>query len=277
MTSQQQRDAGTVVMVGVGKMGEAVLSGLVAARGPEGITVVNRRPERDEELVAAHGVSAAPLAEAAGSADVLVVSVKPKDVCSILDQVRDVLPGSCVVVSLAAGLPTAVMESHLADGQPVVRVMPNTPSLVGQGMSALSAGSSVSDGQLELVVELMQACGRALVVPEDQQDAVTAVSGSGPAYVYAVAEAMIEAGVQLGLPRPVATELACQTVLGAGTMLVESGTHPSLLRENVTSPGGTTAQALKVLDRRAVRAAFSEAMQACHDTSAAMAKAQLEK
>lgn len=265
----------TVALVGVGKMGEAVLAGIVAGRGADDVLVVNRRTDRDEELAQRYGVRAASVQEAATAADVVVVGVKPKDVPAMLDQLAPHL-GDAVLVSLAAGLPLAVMQRHLRPGAAVVRVMPNTPSLVGQGISALSPGEHVTDEQLAQVSGLMATCGQVVTVPESQQDAVTAVSGSGPAYVFAVAEAMIEAGVQLGLSRAVATQLANQTILGAGAMLVESGEHPSVLRENVTSPGGTTAQALKVLDARAVRAAFSEAMTACHDKSAAMARAASE-
>lgn len=263
-----------IALIGVGKMGEAVLSGLVAAGGHE-LVVVNRRPERDAELAKRYGVSAAPLAQAVPGSDVVLVAVKPKDVSALLGQVAEGLAEDAVLVSLAAGLPIAVLRRHLPDGAAVARVMPNTPSLVGRGMSAISVDESVTDEQLERVRTVMAACGEVVVVPEHQQDAVTAVSGSGPAYVFAVAEAMIEAGVQLGLPRDVATVLASQTILGAGTMLTDSGTHPSILRENVTSPGGTTAQALKVLDQHAVRAAFAEAMQACHDKSAAMSREAL--
>ncbi|MEL4503719.1 pyrroline-5-carboxylate reductase [Luteococcus sp. H138] len=263
-----------IALIGVGKMGEAVLSGLAAA-GSHDLVVVNRRPERDAELVERYGVTAAPLTEAVPGSDVVVVAVKPKDVPAMLDELSPSLGEDAVLVSLAAGLPIPVMRRHLPEQTAVARVMPNTPSLVGRGMSVISVDESVTDEQLGRVREVMAACGEVLVVPEGQQDAVTAVSGSGPAYIFAVAEAMIEAGVQLGLPREVATRLANQTILGAGTMLTESGEHPSILRENVTSPGGTTAQALKVLDQRAVRAAFAEAMQACHDTSAAMGRAAL--
>lgn len=265
-----------VAMVGVGAMGEAVLAGIVARDGAEGLVVVNRRSERDDELRSRYGVEAASLAEAAEGAQVVVVAVKPKDVPAILEDLSPVLDERAVVVSLAAGLPLEVMARHLPQGAAVVRVMPNTPSQVGQGMSVLSPSPEVTDEQVQLVQRLLEACGQVVVVPEQQQDAVTAVSGSGPAYVFAICEAMIEAGVQLGLPRPVATQLATQTILGAGTMLVESGEHPSVLREKVTSPGGTTAQALKVLDARAVRAAFSEAMAACHDKSAQMARKATE-
>ncbi len=262
-----------VTLVGVGKMGEAVLAGLVNSRGPVGITVVNQRVERDEELQSRYGVTPGTLPSAVDDCGVVVVAVKPKDITHILDEISGRLDPRTVVVSLAAGVPLSVMAAHLPAGQPVVRVMPNTPSLMGQGISALSPGSTVTNEQLARVREVMGSCGRVVVVPEGQQDAVTAVSGSGPAYIFAVAEAMIEAGVQMGLTRKVATQLASQTIVGAGTMLVASGEHPSILRENVTSPGGTTAQALKVLDQHAVRAAFSEAMLACAEKSAAMARA----
>jgi pyrroline-5-carboxylate reductase len=145
--------------------------------------------------------------------------------------------------------------------------MPNTPALVGQGMAALSPGSSCTPQQLEQVRALLGASGRTVVVPESQQDAVTAVSGSGPAYVFYVADAMIEAGVMLGLSRATSAELTVQTLLGAATMLSETGTHPVLLREAVTSPGGTTAAALRQLDAHGVRAAFLDAMEACRDRS----------
>ncbi|WP_420174168.1 pyrroline-5-carboxylate reductase [Luteococcus sp. OSA5] len=260
-----------VALVGVGKMGEAVLSGLAAAGGHD-LVVVNRRAERDAELVERYGVTAAPLAEAVEGSDVVVVAVKPKDIADMLDELSPALSDGAVVVSLAAGITLQAMQQHLPHGAAAVRVMPNTPSLVGQGMSAASPGEHVDDEQLARVVEVLRGCGKVLVVPEQQQDAVTAVSGSGPAYIFAVAEAMIEAGVQLGLPRETASELASQTILGAGTMLADSGIHPSILRENVTSPGGTTAQALRVLDQRAVRAAFAEAMQACHDRSVEMGR-----
>src|SRR5690606_17272933 len=141
------------------------------------------------------------------------------------------------------------------DGVAVVRVMPNTPALVGQGMSVLSRGSACTDAQLAEAEELLRACGRVVTLPEAQMDAVTAISGSGPAYVFLVAEAMIESGVRLGLPRDVATELTVQTLLGASTMMDETGKHPALLREQVTSPGGTTAAAIAQLEDNRLRAA----------------------
>ena len=160
------------------------------------------------------------------------------------------------------------LEARLPGGAAVVRVMPNTPALVGEGMAAVSRGAATDDEQLARAVAVLQACGRVVEVPESQQDAVTAVSGSGPAYVFHLAEALIEAGVVQGLPRATARELAVQTLLGAATMLRETGEHPSLLREQVTSPGGTTAAALRVLDERAVRGAYVAAVAAARERSA---------
>jgi pyrroline-5-carboxylate reductase len=175
------------------------------------------------------------------------------------------------VVSVAAGITTGFVEARLPDGVAVVRVMPNTPALVNEGMAAISPGTHCTDEQLELVEDLLAATGKVVRVPEKQQDAVTAISGSGPAYVFLVVEAMIEAGVHLGLPRPTATELAVQTVAGAGGLVRETGEHPALLRERVTSPGGTTAAALRVLEDHKLRAAFLAATEAARDRSRALA------
>jgi pyrroline-5-carboxylate reductase len=175
------------------------------------------------------------------------------------------------VVSLAAGVSTASLAQHLPAGTPVVRVMPNTPALVGQGMSVMSPGAGCPQQSLDLAEAVLGAVGQVRQVAEAHQDAVTALSGSGPAYVLYVVEAMIDAGVLLGLPRPLARDLAVQTVLGAATMVAGTGEHPTVLRENVTSPGGTTAAALHLLDEAAVKAAFARAMRAARDRSAELA------
>lgn len=263
-----------VALLGVGMMGEAVLSGLVRA-GMSGsdLTVTDVRVERSDELVATYGVRFAEDAvDAVSGAEAVLVVVKPHDVPALLDQISASLDPDAVVISLAAGLTLAQLEAHVAPGQPVVRVMPNTPAKVGVGMSAVSPGTSATTGHTARAEQIMRAVGEVVIVEEKYQDAVTAVSGSGPAYLFYVADAMIEAGVHLGLPRPIARELAVQTLLGSATLLKESGEHPAVLRENVTSPGGTTAAALRVLDERAVRAAFLAAMQACRDASVAMAQ-----
>jgi pyrroline-5-carboxylate reductase len=259
----------TVAVLGAGAMGEAVLAGLIAAGRPgSSVLVAERRLERGHELAARYGVTVLENLDAAAQADLVLVAVKPQDVASLLDEVGDSLRPGAVVVSIAAGLSTTTLEASLPAGTAVVRVMPNTPALVGEGMSVLSAGSACTPEQLARAHALMAAVGQVAEVAEPYQDAVTAVSGSGPAYVFAVAEALVDAGVKVGLPRPLATELTVQTLYGAAAMLRRTGTHPTLLREQVTSPGGTTAAALAVLDERAVKAAFRAAVEAARDRSA---------
>ncbi|RXW32908.1 pyrroline-5-carboxylate reductase [Propioniciclava flava] len=260
----------TVAILGVGAMGEIILSGLLRAGWePASLVGAARRPARREELASRYGVRIEESVEsAAGGADVVLVGVKPYDALALLPRIAPHLAPGAIVISLCAGITTAQMEAELPDGTPVIRVMPNTPAQVGAGMSVISAGKYASDADLATAVSLMEAVGTAVVIPEAHQDAATAISGSGPAYVFYVAEALIDAGVLLGLPRTVATTLATQTLLGSATLLDATGEHPTLLRERVTSPGGTTAAALRVLDERAVTAAFIAAAEACRDRSA---------
>jgi pyrroline-5-carboxylate reductase len=185
----------------------------------------------------------------------------------LLAEIRDhVVPGN-LVVSLAAGITTEFLESRLPEGSSVVRVMPNTPALVDQGMAAISPGQHCTEEHLAEAEALLRSCGRVVQVPESYQDAVTAISGSGPAYIFYVVEAMIEAGVVLGLPRATSSELVVQTLFGAATMLKETGEHPTVLRERVSSPGGTTVAALRELDDHKVRAAFIRAIEAAAQRS----------
>jgi pyrroline-5-carboxylate reductase len=178
-----------------------------------------------------------------------------------------------LVVSLAAGVDTTSIETLLPEGIAVVRGMPNTPAQVDEGMAAISPGTHSTAAHLQHVTEILSATGRVVTVPERYQDAVTAVSGTGPAYLFFVVEAMIEAGVHLGLPRDTATELVVQTMLGSAKLLRETGEHPTVLRERVTSPGGTTAAAVRQLEERSVRAAFMAAMEAARDRSRDLAAA----
>jgi pyrroline-5-carboxylate reductase len=257
-----------VAILGAGMMGETILAGLLRAGRPTDTVVISeRRPARAAELAAKHGVTVLDNVEAAGFGDTLLIVVKPQDVAGLLKEIAATLTPGTLVISLAAGLTTAFIENHLPGGTPVVRVMPNTPALVDQGMAALSPGAHCDALHLARAQALLEATGTAIQVPESYQDAVTAVSGSGPAYVFYVAEAMIEAGVHLGLPRATSTDLVVQTLYGAATMLKETGTHPSILREQITSPAGTTAAALRVLDDASVRAAFITAMEAARDRS----------
>ncbi len=262
-----------LAVLGTGVMGETVLSGALAGGWDPGEVVATvRRPARGDELVERYGVEVTDDNVAAvRGAGVVVVAVKPKDVDALLAQVRDALGPGTVVVSVAVGLPTTFYAQRLPDGTPVVRVMPNTPSVVGAGVSAVSGGAATTEEQLGLVERLLAATGLVVRVAEKDQDAVGALSGSGPAYVFYVVDALAEAGVLLGLSRATALELATATVRGAATMLAETGEHPALLRERVSSPGGTTVAALRRLDAGGVRAAFLDALEAARDRSAELA------
>ena len=260
-------------ILGAGVMGETLLSGLVrAGRRVDALLVGEKRPERAHELEERYGVAVVSNVEAAEKADTVALVVKPQDMGDLLDEIAPVLRAGQLVCSLAAGITTGFIESRVPEGVAVVRVMPNTPALVDEGMAAISPGSHCDDDHLAEVEALMASTGKVLRVPERQMDAVTAISGSGPAYLFFVVESMIEAGVHLGLPRSTATDLVVQTVVGSATMLRETGSHPVVLREQVTSPGGTTAAALRELEIHKVRAAFLAAMEAARDRSRALAE-----
>jgi pyrroline-5-carboxylate reductase len=258
-------------------MGETVLSGLLRAGWTsDRIIATDRRPERQIELEAKYGITMMTNAEAAAKADTVILVVKPQDMRDLLTEIAPVVSSSTLIVSLAAGVDTASIEERLPEGTAVVRVMPNTPAQVDEGMAAISPGAHSDEEHLARVSELMSATGRVVTVPERYQDAVTAISGSGPAYLFFVVEAMIEAGVHLGLPRDTATELVVQTMLGSAKLLRETGEHPTVLRERVTSPGGTTAAAIRQLEDHKVRAAFITAMESARDRSRDLAKAARE-
>ena len=261
-----------LAIIGGGKIGEALLAGLVRQAGAPGsgpgeIVVVERSAERAAELTTRYGVATDDLAGAAGRCRVLLLAVKPQDIDTLLTLLGPHITSHHLVVSVAAGVPTARIEDALPAGTPVVRVMPNTPALVDEGMSVLSAGTHASTAHLDEAEALLSPVGRVRRVPESQQDAVTALSGSGPAYFFFLVEAMIDAGILLGLPRTLAADLIVQTALGAAVMLRDSGEHPVQLREAVTSPGGTTIAAIRELERHGVRAALIAAIEAAHDRS----------
>lgn len=266
-----------IALLGVGMMGEALLAGLVRDVDPTRIVVSDRSTDRQDQIAQKYGVraaSAAEAVEAVESAGAVLVAVKPHDVAALLDEVGSHLPSDALVVSVAAGITAASLEEHLPDGIAVVRAMPNTPALVGEGMTAISAGTHCEARHLQQAQDLLAAAGKVVAVPEGKLDAITAISGSGPAYVFYVVEAMVEAGVLLGIPRDTSTELVVQTLYGAATMLKETGDHPTLLRERVSSPGGTTVAALRQLDDHKVRAAFVTAMEAAARRSAELASDQ---
>ena len=232
---------GTTAIFGAGVMGETLLSGLLRSGRPAAdIVITEKRADHAATLRERYGVRVLGNAEAAQIADVLVLVVKPQDMDGLLSEIRDHIAPGNLVVSLAAGIPTAYLESRLPEGSSVVRVMPNTPALVDQGMAAVSPGRNCTQAHLAEAESLLASCGKVVQVAEKHQDAITAISGSGPAYIFYVVESMIEAGVLLGLPRATSTELVVQTLYGAATMLRETGEHPTVLRERVSSPGGTT-------------------------------------
>ncbi|MGK5684642.1 pyrroline-5-carboxylate reductase [Actinoplanes sp. URMC 104] len=256
----------SVAVIGTGKLGELVLSGLLRSGWPaQQVLATTRRPERAAELAERYGIRPVLNLTAVTQADVLLIAVKPQDAGRLLDDFGKKVPPDKLVVSLCAGLPTSFFTERLPGGIPVVRVMTNTPAKVDQAMTVISPGPYATDEHLAAVEEIFRPIGRTLRVPESQQDAVTALSGSGPAYLYLVVEALIDAGVLLGLPRDVAHELAVQTAVGSATMLRDSGEHPAKLRESVTSPAGTTASALRELESHGVRAAFLTALEAARN------------
>jgi pyrroline-5-carboxylate reductase len=258
-----------IAILGAGKMGEALISGLLrAGRSPAEVLAVVRRGERAAQLRETYGIGVVSAAEAAKTADTLVIAVKPQDMSVLLDDIGPRLPADRLVISVAAGIPTSMIERRLAAGVPVVRVMSNTPVLVDEAMSVISAGRYAGEEHLRRAEELLRPVGKVLRIPESQQDAATALSGSGPAYVYLLVEAMVDAGILLGIPRHTALDMVTQAVYGAATMMRDSGEHPVILREAVTSPGGTTINAIRELERHGVRAAFLAAIEAARDRAA---------
>lgn len=261
-----------LAMIGVGSMGRALLEGWLnsGAVVADEVGVVTRSQASAQTLSRELGVAAVAAHEAA-TAETLVLAVKPYQMQGVVEQISGSLGTGTLVVSVAAGVSLQDLESGLP-GAHVVRVMPNTPSLVGEGMAGVIRGSLADADEAERVLALMRAVGKAVEITESSLDALTALSGSGPAYLFYVAEAMIEAGVHQGLPRALATQLVNQTFVGSGAMLERSGNSATVLRERVTSPGGTTAAALRALDDHGVRTGFLAAVEACRTRSAEMSK-----
>jgi len=262
----------TVAILGIGTVGEVLLGGLFRAGwSHDRIVVAARRPERAKEIERRYQVQALDVVAAANVSDTLLIAVKPQDIAALLTQLAPVIAARHVVVSVAAGVPTSYIEHRLGAAVPVVRAMPNTPAFVDEAISAISPGAHAFPEHLAAAEQILSPVGKVLRLPERQQDAVTALSGSGPAYFFYLVEAMIDAGILLGLPRATAAELVVQTALGAATMLRDSGEHPVQLREAVTSPGGTTINAIVELEKHSVRAALIAAISAAHNRSAELA------
>ena len=259
-----------LALIGGGRMGEALLRGLLAAGwDPSRLAVVEVVPTRVAELAAAHpavALSAEPPPSAAA-----VIAVKPGDVPEACRAAA--ASGARRILSIAAGVTTARLEAAVGPGIAVLRAMPNTPALVGAAASALAAGASAGSEDEEWAAGVLAAAGRVVRVSEQLMDAVTGLSGSGPAYVFLVAEALIDAGVAAGLPRDTSVELTLQTLLGAARLLSETGQTPEALREMVTSPGGTTAAGLRVLESGGLRSTFAEAVAAATQRSGELGRA----
>jgi pyrroline-5-carboxylate reductase len=263
-----------LAILGTGQIGESLLAGLVSS-GWTDVVVTGRRQERIDELRERYGVEATLSNPAAvAGARLVVIAVKPQDIDALLGEVAPSLSTEQTVLSVAAAIPTRAIEVHLPDGIPVVRAMPNAPSTVHEGIAGVCAGAHAGEEQLELAEEVLRALGRVVRLPESAMDAVTAVSGSGPAYFALLAEAMIEAGILLGLAREVSTQLVVQTMLGTAKLLRDKQMHPVDLREAVTSPGGTTIRAIRVLEQEGVRAAFLNAIQAAMERSQELARGE---
>jgi pyrroline-5-carboxylate reductase len=268
-------DGRRIAILGAGQIGEALIAGLLSSgwRTPSELSASTRREDRAEELRERHGIPVTlSNAEAVADAALVVIAVKPQDIETLLGEVGPLIQPEQTVLSIAAAIPTALIERHLGDGVPVVRAMPNTPAVVHEGMAAICAGSHAGEEHLTLAEEALRHVGAVVRVSEPYMDAVTAVSGSGPAYFALLAEAMIEAGILLGLSREISTQLVVQTMLGTAKQLRDLRLHPVELREMVTSPGGTTIAAIRELEQAGVRAAFLNAIQAAMDRSRELAR-----
>jgi pyrroline-5-carboxylate reductase len=264
----------TIAVLGCGKIGESLLSGLLSSgwRAPEDVVVTGRREERLAELAERYGVrTTLSNSEAVRGAELVVVAVKPQDLDALLGEIGGIVDEAQTILSIAAAIPTAAIERRLAAPVPVVRAMPNAPATVHEGIAGTCAGSHAADEHLALAEDALAHLGAVVRVPERYMDAVTAVSGSGPAYFALLAEAMIDGGILLGLGREASTQLVVQTMLGTAKLLRDEHVHPVELREAVTSPGGTTIQAIRELEQAGVRAAFLNAIQAAMERSRELA------
>jgi pyrroline-5-carboxylate reductase len=264
-----------IAVLGAGKAGEALIAGLLSSgwREPGEIVATARHEERLAELSERHGVgTSASNVEAAEGAGIVIIAVKPQDIEGLLSEVGSTLAAEQTVLSIVAAIPTRLIEGHLGDGVPVVRAMPNTPVTVHEGMSGISAGAHAREEHLVTAEDVLGSVGRSVRVDESYMDAITAVSGSGPAYFALLAESMIEAGILLGLSREISTDLVVQTMLGTAKLLRDEKMHPVELREMVTSPGGTTIAAIRELEQAGVRAAFLNAIQAAMKRSKELAE-----
>lgn len=254
-----------IAFLGAGNMATALLRGLIERGGmsPQSLAVSDVRPEAVAALVQGHGVHGyAKNSEAVAFADIVVLAVKPQVLPAVLAEIAPHVTERHLVISLVAGVTLSHLTSMLGGHDRIVRTMPNTPALVGEGATALARGPGASEADLELAMRLFASCGVVVRVEERLLDAVTGLSGSGPAYAFVAIEALSDAGVRAGLPRDVATKLAAQTLLGAAKMVLETGEHPGRLKDQVTSPAGTTIAGVAALEREGLRHALLSAVEA---------------
>jgi pyrroline-5-carboxylate reductase len=264
-----------IAILGAGRLGESMLRGFLSTGWREAADVVatSRRAERRDALAALYGIeTTADNRGAIAGARLVVLAVKPQDIAGVLGEIAPVLSPDQTLLSVAAGVTTRAIESRLPEGARVVRAMPNAPALVHEGIAGVCGGDHAHDEDLEVATTALGHLGAVVRVAEDDMDAVTALSGSGPAYFALLAEAMIEAGLLLGLSRDVSTRLVVQTMFGSARLLRDEQMHPVELREAVTSPGGTTTRAIRELERSGVRAAFLNAINAATERSRELAE-----
>ena len=259
--------------IGAGKMATALIRGMVRDGTPlESISASDPDPSTRASLVGETGIATFDSnAEVIRNSDVVVLAVKPQMMAAVLAELRPLITADHLVVSVAAGVSLATLAGGLGPDRRIARTMPNTPALVGEGAAAYCLGPASKDGDEAIVAECLKAVGKAFPVPENLLDAVTGLSGSGPAFVYVMIEALADGGVRVGLPRETALALAAQTVLGSARMVLETGQHPGSLKDQVTSPAGTTIAGLHALERGGVRAALMDAVEAAYKRSVELA------
>lgn len=264
-----------LAFIGAGNMGSAILGGVIKAGivSPENITVADLYQPSLDRVKGEFGVNVTSDSSlAVKDADIVILAVKPNIINGVMKDIRDSIDGQKLIVSIAAATTIESIENIIGDDKKVVRVMPNTPALVGEAMSALSLNKNVTNDEMDFVVELFESFGKAEIVGEYLMDAVVGVSGSSPAYVFMFIEAMADAAVQTGMPRAQAYKFAAQSVYGAAKMVLETGKHPGELKDMVCSPGGTTIAAVETLEEHGLRNAVIKGQIACVDKSIAMAK-----